>query len=265
METVEPGARSWPSPCPPAPPAPRPPHSDSCVPGWGQGHSGRLDPASVYPSVAEKVFPLGDLQVAGKSDYGVARPHPSPRAQQGPPCPVPAWWKLGSEIGSKQWGKDAGPVRSTGRPRAPRFSLPGLRPPDGTRETPRKCPGHPGASAASFLSGDGEGRAGAEVGVGVRTRPSGPDPQTPPLTPKQGVKVSSAPGTPGQPLGLRASGWETPEPGAQLQEAGLSWDRAQPPCPGLAMSTRVEGGLLRERGAPQCSWPGRKLSQVGVD
>lgn len=113
-----------------------------------------------------KSVPFGGPPGSRKeSDYSMARPHPNPQAQALPPGPVPAGRKLGRENGSKRREKDSGPVMSTGRPRAPRFSLLGPRPPDCARETPRKCPGHTGALGAWG------GRAGPELGVGVRTRP----------------------------------------------------------------------------------------------
>lgn len=78
-----------------------------------------------------------------ESDYRVACPHPNPQAQQCPPCPVPAWRKLGRENGSKRWGKDSGPVMSTGRPRLP------ASPSRGSAH--RTAPGkHPGSARATL-------------------------------------------------------------------------------------------------------------------
>lgn len=217
------------------------------MPGWGRGHSGQLDPASVYPSVAEKVFQVRTLWGTSRWQERATTGWPAltqiPSHKQCPPSPVPAWRKLGRENGSKWWGKDSGPVMSTGRPRLPASPSRGSAHLTAPGKHPGSSPGHTGASAASFwpwgLRWQGWRRSrsgGPHQAIGA-----GP-PNTSPQ-PWQGLKC---------PFSHR-NNWTAPRPeGALLQEAGLSCDRAQaqPPCPGLAVSKRVGGPHFQPSRAP---------------
>lgn len=110
------------------------------MPGWGRGRSGQLDSASVYPSVAERVLQVCALWGTSRWQERAMTAWPAltqvPRHKQ---CPQARCPPGGSGPGAwlRTVGKGLWPVMSTGRPRAPRFSLLGLRP----LTAPEKHPG----------------------------------------------------------------------------------------------------------------------------